>query len=126
MSKENVGELEAAPEPVAAEPTQEVAVTIDTSKIREEMAEAVKKVMEAKELEKPDGGTGEVAEAVDVSERKAEIIENMKKGIKEQWSVAVPKTTKETAAHLRDYCLQSNALEGKAGDTVNCMHAHVG
>ena len=121
MSEENIGQPQAAPEPVAAEPTQKVEVTIDTSKIREEMAEAVKKVMEAKELEKPEGGTGEVAESTDVSERKAEIIENMKKGIKEQWTVAVPKTTKETAAHLRDYCLQSNALEGKAGDTVNYM-----
>jgi hypothetical protein len=114
MSEKNSGQLEAA-----AEAPDKVEVTIDTSKIREEMAEAVKKVFEAKELEKPEGGTGEVSESVDVSERHVEIIENMKKGIKEQWTVAVPKTTKEAASHLRDYCFESNALEGKPGNTVN-------
>jgi hypothetical protein len=114
MSEEKVQQLEAA-----ADPSQRVEVTIDTSKIREEVAETVHRIMEAKDLEKPEGGTGHVSESVDVSERHVEIIENMKKGIKEQWTVAVPRTTKEAASHLRDFCFQSNALEGKPGNTVN-------
>jgi hypothetical protein len=120
LSEENSGLLEAATaSPASAESPEKVEVTIDTSKIREEMADAVRKAMEAKELEKPEGGTGQVAESVDISERHTEIIENMKKGVKEQWTVALPKTTKEAASHLRDYCNESNALEGKPGNTVN-------
>ena len=99
--------------------TEQVEVKIDTSKIREEITTAVQKMLEAKELEKPEGGKGEVAETVDVSERKLEIIENMKKGLSEQWTTAIPKRTKELAAHLRDFCFESNALHGKAGNTIN-------
>lgn len=116
MSEENGEQLEAA-----AEPTQEVAVTIDTTKIREEVAETVQKIMEAKELEKPEGGTGEVEEADEVDEELEEIAERLRTGksLKEQWTVPIPVTTKELAAHLRDFVFISPVIKGKQGDTIN-------
>lgn len=122
MSEENDQQTQAIvktpPETVATPPQLEV--TVDTTQIRKEVAETVQKILEAKDLEKEEGGKGEVQEAADVNEELEGIVERLKKGsVKEQWTVPIPKTSKELAAHLRDFVFVSPVLKGKQGDTVN-------
>lgn len=58
---------------------------------------------------------------------KAKIVEELKKGaaantdvLKEQWTICVPKyAINEVAGHLRDYVWVTDAVKGKAGETVN-------
>jgi len=101
--------------------TSQVEIKIDTAKIREEIAETVRKILEAKELEQSEGGKGEVAEADEVDEELEGIAERLREGksLKEQWTVPLPVTTKELAAHLRDFVFISPVIKGKQGDTVN-------
>lgn len=99
----------------------QIEVKIDTSSIREEVAETVKAMMEARELEKEEAGKGEVVEPDEHSQEMTELAERLRSGktLKEQWTVVIPKTTKELAARLRDFVFISPVIKGKQGDTVN-------
>ena len=105
---------------------QEIKVEVDASKIREEIRQEipsiVEKIIEAKELERgaqDTEGRGSVEEATSVRERNEAILENLRKGVEEQWSVAIPKSTHEAAAHIRDFCYESPVLENAAGDRID-------
>jgi len=114
-------ELSQQPSPPEEEENT-VKVEIDTSKIREEVAQTVQQILEAKKLENEDeDGKGEVDEGDQYMREMEEIAERLKSGsqLKEQWTVALPQTTKELAAHLRDYVFVSPVIRGKQGDTVN-------
>ena len=68
-----------------------------------------------------------VVETYMPADRKAALIEEFKKGekldprkISEQWTVTVPYQAQyETAGHLRDFVFVTEAIKGRAGDTVN-------
>ena len=106
------------------ESAQPIEVIVDTSKIREEVAETVQKILDAKDLETEEGGKGEVVEVDEHMQELEAIAERLKGGsLKEQWTVVLPKTSKETAGHLRDFAYISPVIKGKQGDTVNIPYA---
>jgi hypothetical protein len=82
---------------------------------------------EAKELREAKGSNGKgIVEAFNPDQKKV-LLEEFKKGsncdtnkIKEQWTICVPKyAVCELAGHLRDYVWVTDAVKGKAGETVN-------
>ena len=74
---------------------------------------------------KETGGKG-VVESMS-ADNKAKIVEELKnvknwtgRSLKEQWTVVIPSlTTKETAAHLRDYVFVSDIVKASPGEDVN-------
>jgi hypothetical protein len=111
-------------------------IEIDTGDMEKRILESMnqqyrpmfeKYLKELKE-QKPENKNGKgVVEAFMPDDRKAQIIEEFKKGekldprkISEQWTVALPKMRSyEAAAHMRDFVYVTDEIKGKAGDTVN-------
>jgi hypothetical protein len=81
---------------------------------------------EAKEQRETTGNGKGIVEAFTPDQKKV-LLEEFKKGgncdtnkIKEQWTICVPKfAVAELAGHLRDYVWVTDAVKGKAGETVN-------
>ena len=96
---------------------QPLDVKIDTSGLKEELKLTVKEMLEdakKRDQEELAKGKGLVSEPDPNLEKNEKIAESLKNGssLKEQWTVPIPVSTKETAAHIRDYCQISPVLKG--------------
>ena len=116
----------------------ETIVEIDTSelenRLKKDMKQELKpyfeqyieKLKDTDTWKKSKGGKG-VVEAYIPKDKKAKVLEELKKGkranfsiVNEQWTIALPRTrTAEIAAHLRDFVYVTDVIKGKQGDVVN-------
>lgn len=109
-----------------------LAVTIDTSGLREDLTKDMReqlekgftKLTENLQLVRTGSkGSDQVAEELKKKEQLVERIKACPK--KEQWMVTIPGlTTKELTGHLRDYCQVTEVTQGKPGDTVNIPYVN--
>jgi len=98
----------------------ETTVKLDLSEMFEKFATKAE-VKALKEEQKPEGkGIVESFSGSDKGKLLEQLQSARKADIKEQWSVVIPSvTTKEVAAHLRDYVWVTEQIQGKVGDVVN-------
>lgn len=101
-------------------------IEIDMSGMEKRTEEKMKKyIEELKEYNKNKDGKG-IVESLSPS-NSTKLIEELQsvrhwtgRSLKEQWTIVIPNlTTKETAAHLRDYVFVSDVIKGSPGETVN-------
>lgn len=115
----------AAKQPGEQEQDKPVEISIDTSKIRAEMREEMKGILEAHkktlDLERVEGQGTVAPELLEYKKMVEETAARLKENpMKEQWMVPMPGlTTKELTGHLRDFCFTTLITKGKAGDVVN-------
>lgn len=97
----------------------EIEVKLDASSVKEELTKTVKELLEQAKKNEQDKGQVPSPEDEKLA-RNTKIAEALRSGsLKEQWTVAIPVSTKQLAAHIRDHVFVSPVLAGKQGDTVN-------
>jgi len=98
-------------------------IKVDGTDLEKRVEEKLKKYIEELKDYKPKDkdGKGVIESFTKNSDKLIEQLRQVKNtDITEQWTIAIPAlTTKEVAAHLRDYVFISEILKGEPGDTVN-------
>lgn len=102
-------------------------IEIDMSGMEKRVEEKMKKYMTELKDYKPKDKDGKGVIESFRSGNATKIVEELRnvrnwpyRSLKEQWTIAIPAlTTKETAAHLRDYVFVSDIVKGNPGEDVN-------
>lgn len=100
---------------------QNIVVQVDIESLLKKIDEKLESILKARECE---GGKGEVLPANVAEDRYKMVLEALKRGgIREQWEKPVALPFKPTAS-LLSLIQQSDAIEGKMGDTVNIPYVN--